>query len=498
MKKNIWLGVGSICLVALIFVYVLLINKGDEEGTETTGTAETEKLISMTQDDIVFMSYTLDGELIEWRKVGDSWKLASDENFPTNDSAVNHIVSVFSSLTSERNLEDIENLKDYGLDKPVNQIILMDADGKKEVVSIGNINISTTYTYVYLNDDTSTIYTVTNDLGSILEADLFDYALSEEYPTIASSNIYEMNVTKEKDSFYVYSDTDSSTGWSVKDGYGNEQNADAMEVSSLQSSLSGLGFSKYYDYDCNDFSVYGLDKPQMTIEVKYTEQIEVENDEIEETEDSSEKSLEDSTDATETVYETVKKSVKLYVGDMDENNVYYVRMDGSSEIHGISQSTLNNYMNAKPFEYWSLTMDSIGISDLDYLEVVYDDKTYELQRIVEEVENEDGEAMEETETTTTYYVNDREVNSTIFLEFFRSAAEIECQNRLEQTQRVNNPELELKYYGEDGSFVCVKYGERDANFYNVTDQDGNSGIVNKMMVKELINKLIALVNGIEK
>lgn len=147
-------------------------------------------------------------------------------------------------------------------------------------------------------------------------------------------------------------------------------------------------------------------------------------------------------------------------------------------------------------------MASVEISDLDYLEVVYDGKTYELKRVVEEVvtavENEDGETTQETETTTTYFVNDVEVDSTTFMEFYRSAAGVECQKRLEETQKVKNPELVLRYYGTDGDFVQISYGERDSSFYNVTDQDGNSGMVNKMTVKELINQLIDLVDEMEK
>lgn len=498
-KRKIWLTAGCIFLAVLVLIYVLLLNR-EEETADATDTVEeeSENILSLTQEDVVSISYTLDGETIAWNKQEEHWILSSDENFPTDDSEIENIVSTFTLLTSERTLEDVENLKDYGLETPVNQMTLADAEGNEEIVSIGTINPSTQCTYIYINDDSATVYTVTSDLGSLLDADLFDYAVSEEYPTITSSYIYEMNIVKNKNSFSIYSDVDSSTGWYVKDAKGKVQEADTNEVSSIQSTLGGLDFSGYYEYDCQDWSAYGLDNPQMTIEVKYTEEVEVEEtDESEKTEES-----EESSEDAEVTYETVEKSVTLYVGNLSEDGMYYVRMDDSSEVRGIAQATLSTYINGKAFEYWSLAVASVGISDLDYLEVVYDGKTYELKRVVEEVvtavENEDGETTQETETTTTYFVNDVEVDSTTFMEFYRSAAGVECQKRLEETQKVKNPELVLRYYGTDGDFVQISYGERDSSFYNVTDQDGNSGMVNKMTVKELINQLIDLVDEMEK
>lgn len=500
-KRKTGLVCCSICLIVLILVYVSLINRQRENVEETTDTIESETIISLKREDIVSMSYRLDGEIVEWKKIEEKWKLSGDEKFPTDNRKLDHIASEFTQLTSQRTLEGIKNLKDYGLDHPLNQMILMDGKKKEVCISIGNRNTSSNCTYLYLDDDRSTIYTVTDDLLRLLDGDLLNYALSKEYPTITSSSVYEMNVVKSKESFSVYHDTDSSTEWSVKGTDGEVHNGDSMKASSLQSSLSTLAFTEYYDYDCKDLSVYGLDKPQMTIEVKYTQQVQVgfKRDSAVDLEETADPLGENK---SEIVYETVKKSVVLYVGDLNEDHAYYVRMDGCSEIRGIPQTALSTYMNAKVFDYWSLIVDSIDIRELEYLEVIYDGKIYKLQRVTEpvvkETEHIEGEIEKKTETRTAYYVNEVEVDSIIFLKFFRNAASMECQNRLKEPQKVKNPQLELKYYGVDGDVISIRYGERDGNFYNVTDQDGNSGIVNKMKVKELINQLIILVNQIEK
>ena len=69
-----------------------------------------------------------------------------------------------------------------------------------------------------------------------------------------------------------------------------------------------------------------------------------------------------------------------------------------------------------------------------------------------------------------------------------------CQRRLEDYSTNNEPEIQLEYYGNDGSVVTVSYISRDSNFYTMVDSEGNYGLVNKMNVKDLIDSLIKLVN----
>ena len=70
-----------------------------------------------------------------------------------------------------------------------------------------------------------------------------------------------------------------------------------------------------------------------------------------------------------------------------------------------------------------------------------------------------------------------------------------CQSRLEKYSSTGvEPELVLEYKGTGQKNVTVIYIPRDASFYTVTDQNGNSGLVNKTNVKELIEKLVNLLN----
>ena len=147
------------------------------------------------------------------------------------------------------------------------------------------------------------------------------------------------------------------------------------------------------------------------------------------------------------------------------------------------------------------------ISDLDHLDVTYQGTTYTLKRVVTEEKVEKDESKdtdadadadsedadeEETKTVTTYYVNDQEADSDAFTAFYRAAAGMTCQSRLEENTNKGDAELTLSYYGTDGSEITISYTPRDSSFYVMGDQDGNYGLVNKMNVKDLIDAFLTL------
>ena len=244
----------------------------------------------------------------------------------------------------------------------------------------------------------------------------------------------------------------------------------------------------------------------MTLTVDYTE--EVEADSTDDTESDSEANTDDTEDSSETTTQAVDKELVLYVGNVNETDGnYYVRLGDSSEIHGISQASLDTLLNGKAFDYWKTSIDSMTISDLDHLDVTYQGTTYTLKRVVTEEKVEKDESKdtdadadadsedadeEETKTVTTYYVNDQEADSDAFNAFYRAAAGMTCQSRLEENTNKGDAELTLSYYGTDGSEITISYTPRDSSFYVMEDQDGNCGLVNKMNVKDLIDAFLTL------
>ena len=62
------------------------------------------------------------------------------------------------------------------------------------------------------------------------------------------------------------------------------------------------------------------------------------------------------------------------------------------------------------------------------------------------------------------------------------------QSQDENAQPSGEPDLSVNFYKEGGINVTVDYYSYDTNFYLVIDSKGNHSLVNKMDVRELLDK----------
>ena len=509
MKKKrglfvILAGIILLCVLIACYIALVKVNSSEEEATEEETVQE--EVAAIASDDISILTFEAGDQTLTFQKGEDSWTLEGQKDFPVDASKVDNVASSLASIKADRTLTDVEDPGEYGLEDPVNVIEVVKTDGTTEKITVGDKNSSTGNTYICLNDDTSTVYTTGSDLGNTFSGGLYNYAESESYPTITSSTISKIAVKKDSNSYTLINNGKSSTGWYVEGSDKNKQEADSTQAGTVQSTVAGITFAGYYDYNCTDWASYGLEKPKMTLTVDYTE--EVEQDITDSSKNDSEANTDDTDDSGETTTQTVDRELVLYVGNVNETDGnYYVRLGDSGELHGISQESLETLLNGKAFDYWKTSIDSMTISDLDHLDVTYEGTTYTLKRVVteEKVEKDESEDTdddadadsedadeEETKTVTTYYVNDQEADSDNFTAFYRAAAAMVCQSRLEENTTKGDAELTLSYHGTDGSEITISYTPRDSSFYVMEDQDGNCGLVNKMNVKDLIDSFLTL------
>lgn len=480
-KRGLYIVGGILLLCLLIGVYILVKKMNKEEVAAEEPEDSQEEILAVSEEDISSLTFRLEGKETTWNKKDDGWNLEGDEQFPVDSDKIGNLTSALDSVKASRKLEKVENLKDYGLDEPENLIKIKKTDDTEEIIGIGDKNPSTEDTYVYLGQDTATVYTVSADLAATFSGSIYDFAKGEEYPEIIATDITQVKIEKSKNGYTLTSDGSSSTSWVVKDENGEENEADTTSAGTLQSTVAGFQFSKYYEYNCEDWKIYGLDEPEMILSVTYKEKTTEE--------DTEENSEEDSSEETPT-----EKTIRLQVGNLAEDGNYYVRLGDSKEVHGMSQGAIETLLDGKAFDYWNKGIEGINIGDLDHLDVTYNGKIYTLKRIVTEKEKEaETEEDAETVTETKYYVNDEEVKSEDFMDFYRETLNMVCQNRLEEDIPEKEPELVLHYEGTKGETVTVSYIPRDASFYTVENQQGTYGIVNKMSVKDLIEKLAILI-----
>ena len=302
------------------------------------------------------------------------------------------------------------------------------------------------------------VYAVTKNLANFFKYDKLDFIAREAYPTFVNDNVQTVEVIKSDSSFKLMYDFSATTCWMVEDPVYGKKLADEYEGDNLASMMPLLSFAQFYEYDCQDFSVYGLDHPQMIVRVMYHETIQDENQES----------------------QTVERNLVLSVGDYDEAGYYYVRMNDSNEVHGIAEKHINKLLNETVVDYWVLNMAEVSLHDLSCVEVEYGGDHYVLKKVA-------------TENTTAYYVNDVEANADLFEQFYRAAIGIECQERKVELPVTEEAEVTLRFYSVYDEDVTVSYIPWDENFYAVVNNETDFGLVNKMKIKDLISLFLKVV-----
>ena len=271
---------------------------------------------------------------------------------------------------------------------------------------------------------------------------------------------------------YTLAYEEEEANWSVTGEDGISYSAEYQQVSSLASTLSGMVYSGLMDYNAEDLSVYGLDQPAAEIYIRYKEEIEEEEEDSGTSSDSSEEEEEP---------ETVEKNFTLYVGNQDENGNYYVRTEGSGQVHRVSSESLSSALENNSVSYWSREIGYISMNNLKRVEVSYGGEIRTIERHSEEQEQEDGS----TETEVTYTSGGTLLDEDKTEDFLNSASGISAQSKDPSLSASETAEITITVETESETFT-VSYTPYDENFYLASDKEGRPGLVNKNSVSELI------------
>lgn len=287
-------------LILLLLVLVLALlqrhNQQQEEEQEAEKEASTIYITDIAEIDSI--SYRTGDNEFTFEKEGDSWIYKQDPDFPLAQSYPEQIASTYGKLTAQRELEDGDELEDYGLTEPAYTIRLTDPDGNETGLKIGN---AVDDAYYLLNESTEKIYTVSSTAATVLQHTLEEMAQLDNYPNIGSGNLKKEVITR---------GGETTT-------YDSENEDDAKNIAAVAGGLGAVTLSSAADYSVEDKDLagFGLDeKSRTTVEATYT------------------------TDEEEQV-------LKLYIGGEDGNGNCYVMMNDSRIVYLISAEVCKNILN---------------------------------------------------------------------------------------------------------------------------------------------------------
>lgn len=429
------------------------------------------ELTNLSTDNITSVAFTAGQDNVEFDKKDDTWSEKSDADFPVNQDTVNSAVGGVASLSAAQEISDVEDLSEYDLDSPQNEIKLTTDDGDT-VLQIGMENTSTSQYYVKKSDDDKNVYLVDSSAVEPFMGTLYDFAESGTFPSVTSSTITEVKVDKE-DGYELTQDPDNLF-WNISDGKTSER-ADTDKAGTVTSAIGSLSYDSFVDYNCTDDSKYGFDDPYAVITAKYTEEEAVED------ESSTDSDTEDDSEEAET--KTVDKEITIYVGD-ETGSDRYVKVNDSKEVYTITEDSLTDILDSTVSDFYSLSVNYLSVNSLDSLEVKTPDGDHTVTVTRETTKDSDDEDAEET-TTVSYKLDGADLDDTTFTTFYNKLINMTAQQRLtEDYTPEGDPAYTFVFKDTDGNETTAEYYEYDTNFYAVVVGD-KVYLVNKMNIRDM-------------
>lgn len=490
----------GVCCGAYVGVKTYVAHQEQKESEEDS--EESTTVFTASTDNIKSLDFMVDDTETTFEKDDDSWVKKDETDFPVNQTTLDSAASAIASVDSDRVLEDVDDLSEYGLDSPSNTIKIVtksdeeDGDDITTTLYVGDENSSTSQYYVRKDDDEKTVYLIDSSCVEPFTKSLNDYAQMEDFPAISNTDTIT-KISVDGDNSYELSKDEDTSIWSVK-GSEDEEKADSATVSSLVSSFGSMAYSSLADYKCDDKSKYGLDKPYATIIVDYQEEV-ADDDTQDNTTASSEAADEDASsaeensddakqdtesddeDSSEEETKMADKQLTILVGNETDDSNRYVMVNDSNEVYTMSTDTLSALTDKSEEDFWDMTVSYVSLNNLESLKVNYQGSDYKVNVSRETSTDDDGNDTE----TVTYKLNGSDLDETTFTTFYNKLINMTAQKRLtDKYEPDGDAELTVTFTEEDGDTLEVAYYSYDTNYYAAV-VDNKVYLVNKMNVKEL-------------
>lgn len=290
-KKSMLILVGILVVLAILYIGLRFWNqKNSREEEEKIAVTEEVKLLGL--------SYTDGTDTMAFKKEDGIWYYEADQEIPMNQTTVEDIVSKVENLSAVRELDNPDDLVDYGLEEPAYTIRYTTEDEEESILYIGN---TTGENYYVTINDTKKVYTITSDLVTSLQFDLSGLVENDSVPSIGSGNLKKVEVTED----------------GMTDTYEEEG-----ELGELAGGFGTLSLTECVDYHVTEEKLlqYGLDEEnRITAVATYQDS-------------STEK----------------EETFTVYIGNVEESGTYrYIMAKDSKMVYQVNKDIVKNMITVE-------------------------------------------------------------------------------------------------------------------------------------------------------
>lgn len=271
----------GVLAVACVATFALSRYQAKKEQIQTNG----EVVLEIPVDSVQALSWEYDGETLSFHK-DDQWIYDEDEAFPVDGEKIVGLLNQFSAMGAAFTIENPEDLSPYGLSDPTCSITIT-TDEETYTILLGGYSTMDSQRYVSIGD--GNVYLVADDPLDDFDIGLRDLLDPDDIPAFDQVSEITFTGSENYQIFYEAYEDGSARTYCADDVYFVQQEdgtlpLDTDKVNSYLQTIRYLDLSDYVTYNVTDeeLAQYGLDDPQLTIQVDYTEENE-DGDEVSDT-----------------------------------------------------------------------------------------------------------------------------------------------------------------------------------------------------------------------
>lgn len=291
-------------LIILLIGYMaidLFANADTEEIKEDT----TFDITEFTTEEISFYSYKNPEYEIGFYVTEEGYTHYKEEAFPVNIENVLTQLKLLGDLKAIQKITSTEKAE-YGLDTPQITIYVTLSDGTIRNFAIGDKALFKE-AYYLLDEENNQIYFVDADIYDEFSCAWSDLVQKEEFPKITTDQIIEVIIEKDGEVMtQICYEEELESPWEITTSEGTAAGNTSAILNALEA-FHSYNVHDVLEYNCNDFSVYGLETPETVVTVHYM-----------------------------ALEEGEKETLQFEFGAVTEGGNYYTRINGSSYVYEMS------------------------------------------------------------------------------------------------------------------------------------------------------------------
>ena len=365
-SKNLLILIGVLVIISAVTFGVSRYEKHVEEIKATD-----ETILSIDSSAVTALSWVNGDVTLAFHKDGEEWVYDEDSTFPVDPAKIENLLSIFNDFGASYVIGNVTDYGDYGLEDPTCTISIT-ADGKDYTVLLGGFSKMDEQRYVSIGDGNA--YLVQTDPYESFNIALSDMILNDVLPNVEKATKIDISGVDDYEILYEENSGKSSNEEDVY--FAGDKPLDTYKVSTYLQTVSSIALTEYAQYDASEDSLeqYGLDEPELTLNISYPPE-----------EESAAESAASESTASEVFAlsvsrnrDEVDRALQSKEEDAEASVAAYARVGESPIIYKITSQEYEELIAASYNDMRHTAVINATSDDITQIDIVLEGESYEL------------------------------------------------------------------------------------------------------------------------